>query len=148
MLLLLRDEHNTAPGLPGDRQVLLAERAGTGYADGCFNLPSGKVEPGEDALSAVVRESWEEVGLRLRPSELRLVTTVHHRNPEGATRIGLFFAADWTPTQGEPRNAEPDKCARIEWSPLDKLPSSTYSYTAAGVEAFRAGRPFAVDGWQ
>ena len=36
-------------------RVLLALRSGTGYADGQWNLPSGKLEFGEDAISAVIR---------------------------------------------------------------------------------------------
>ncbi|MDG4793050.1 NUDIX domain-containing protein [Micromonospora sp. WMMD1082] len=128
--------------------VLLALRDGTGYADGQWNLPSGKLEPDEDAISAVIREAREEVDLRLSPDELRLVTTVHHRNPSGHARVGLVFTATHNPRQqGEPINAEPHKCAKIEWFPTSLLPMNTYPYTTACVQAFRDGRPLALDGW-
>ncbi|MCA1702336.1 MAG: hypothetical protein LC808_03320 [Actinobacteria bacterium] len=67
-------------GAPGARRlrrgyfgpnVLLALRDGTGYADGQWNLPSGKLEIGEDGVSALVREAaeighvaWRSVGGR------------------------------------------------------------------------------------
>jgi len=35
--------------------VLMALREGTGYADGQWNLPSGKLELHEDAVSAIIR---------------------------------------------------------------------------------------------
>src|SRR5690606_15390224 len=55
-------------------------------------------------------------------------------------------AADPT-TQGEPSNAEPHKCARIEWFPLDRLPHGTVPYTAAGVDLYRYGRRIVIAGW-
>ncbi|MEU4240404.1 NUDIX domain-containing protein [Actinoplanes sp. NPDC026619] len=129
-------------------QVLMALRANTGYADGQWNLPSGKLEPGEDALTGMIREAREEIGLRLHPSELRLASTVHQRNPSGSTRIGLVFAAPHDPAgHGTPANAEPHKCAAINWFPLTGLPPDTVPYTAACIEAFRAGVPFALNGF-
>jgi 8-oxo-dGTP pyrophosphatase MutT (NUDIX family) len=129
-------------------KVLLALREGTGYADGTWNLPSGKLETGEDAVSGVIRESAEEIGVRLDPGDLRLVTTVHHRNAEGGSRIGLFFAAEHdSGRHGEPRNAEPHKCAGLDWFPPGALPDPTYRYTRAGVAAFLQGEPLCLDGW-
>ncbi|WP_351234600.1 NUDIX domain-containing protein [Streptomyces sp. NPDC002133] len=37
--------------------ILLARRHNTGYTDGLLNLPSGKVDPGEDPYDAIVREA-------------------------------------------------------------------------------------------
>jgi 8-oxo-dGTP diphosphatase len=129
-------------------QVLLALREGTGYADGQWNLPSGKLEFGEDAISGVIREAHEEIGVRLDPAEPRMVTTVHHRNTAGLARVGLAFAVTFDPARhGEPVNAEPHKCAKIEWFPTDMLPSNTYPYTAACVRAFHDGAPLALSGW-
>jgi 8-oxo-dGTP pyrophosphatase MutT (NUDIX family) len=68
----------------GER-VMLAPRDGTGYADGQWNLPSGKLEHGEHAVAAIVRETFEEIQIRIDPAEARLVATVHHRNPDGAS---------------------------------------------------------------
>ena len=131
----------------GDR-VLLALRDGTGYADGQWNVPSGKLEIGEDAISAVLRESTEEIGIRLDADDVRLVTTVHHRNPAGHARIGLVFTVEHDPDRhGEPINAEPHKCARIAWFSVTGLPASTYPYTAACIAAYRAGEPLRLDGW-
>jgi 8-oxo-dGTP pyrophosphatase MutT (NUDIX family) len=48
-------------------QVLLALWQGTGYADGRWNLPSGKAEHTETAVAAVIRE---ELGIRLREHEI------------------------------------------------------------------------------
>jgi 8-oxo-dGTP diphosphatase len=137
LLLLTRDDH-----------VLLALREGTGYADGQWNLPSGKLEGGEHLALALAREAAEEVGLRIRPDDAQLVATVHYRNPEGQARLGCFFHVSSHPAHGEPVNTEPHKCAKIAWYPLDMLPETTVPYTAAGVELYRQGKAFAAVGWR
>lgn len=135
MLLLVRDD-----------TVLLALRSGTGFADNWWNVPSGKLEEGEDVATAVCREAREEVGLDIDPSSLILASTVHFRNAFGEGRLGLFFRPEhW---QGEPVNAEPHKCAEIRWFPLDSLPGNTYPYTRVGVDLYRSRGNFAAAGWQ
>ncbi|MFF1908610.1 NUDIX domain-containing protein [Kitasatospora sp. NPDC058218] len=125
--------------------VLLAERAGTGYSDGLLNLPSGKVDEGEDVISAAIREAWEEVGVRVEREAVRIVHVMHYRNPEGEVRVGWFLAAsEWA---GEPYNAEPHKCAGISWQPINDLPENAQPYNAAGITRYLKGEPFSVVGW-
>lgn len=129
MLILIRDG-----------KVLLAERQGTGYADGWWNVPSGHLEENETIDQAVIREAREEIGIILTPDDLRFVHLCHFRNPEGDARMGVFFEArTWV---GEPVNAEPHKCGRIAWWPLDQLPPNTHPYTAAGIEHYTRGQPY------
>lgn len=128
--------------------VLLALRDGTGYADGLWNLPSGKLEAGEDVVRAVIRESREEVGLCIGPEEVRMVVALHHRNLGGAARIGFFFEVISDPDrQGCPVNAEPGKCGRLAWFPIARLPAEMVPYTAAGVDHYRRGVSFGLHGW-
>jgi hypothetical protein len=70
---------------------------------------------------------------------------VHHRSPEGEGRIGLFFTASrW---QGAPVNAEPHKCAGLQWADPRNPPPHTVAYTAAALAQITTGVPFSVDGW-
>lgn len=126
-------------------QVLLAQRQGTGYADGAWNLPSGHLEEGETIDQAVIREAREEIGIHLEPADIRFVHMCHFRNPEGQARMGAFFEArSWV---GEPYNAEPHKCSGIAWFPFDELPAATYPYTAVGVAEYVRGSSYAAVGW-
>jgi 8-oxo-dGTP diphosphatase len=146
----------TAPRHPVDvfllltdaNRVLLGLRSGTGYADGQWVLPSGKLEVGEDAISAVIRETREEIGLRLPANEPRLTAVVHHRPLVGIARVGLVFAVSFDRHRhGEPVNAEPHKCAKIGWFARDQLPTNTYPYSAAGVHAARDNERLVLSGW-
>ncbi|GAA1502686.1 NUDIX hydrolase [Streptomyces synnematoformans] len=124
-------------------EVLLARRAGTGYADGLLNLPSGHLEEGEDVRAAVLREAAEEIGLVLAPEQVAAALVIQHKPPVGRPRMGWFFAAE-LPPGARPVNAEPDKCAGIGWYPLDDLPDDTVAYCRAGLEAHRAGQRFVL----
>jgi 8-oxo-dGTP pyrophosphatase MutT (NUDIX family) len=126
--------------------VLLALRQNTGYHDGRWNLPSGKLEHGEDAPSGIRREAREEIGIHL--SEVRPVATVHHRVSPTHARIGLVFAAPYDPAaHGEPVNAEPHKCVEIGWFPAAGLPAAMSDYSAACIRAHLDGERFALSSW-
>jgi 8-oxo-dGTP diphosphatase len=129
-------------------QVLLALRQGTGFADGLWNLPSGKAEPGESAVAALIREAREEVGIRLSEHEINFAATVHCRNNDTDSRIGLFFqvAAKDSPWHA-PYNAEPHKCAEIGWYPIAALPSATVPYCALGISLYLRKESFGAIGW-
>lgn len=134
LIILIRDDH-----------VLLAQRQGTGYADGAWNLPSGKLEDGETISQAAIREGLEEIGIKIGEQALRFVHLTHYRNPRGAARIGVFFhVQEW---EGEPYNAEPHKCARIQWWRSSRLPAETYPYTAEGINAYLRGEQYSILGW-
>jgi 8-oxo-dGTP pyrophosphatase MutT (NUDIX family) len=129
-------------------QLLLALRQGTGYADGEWNLPSGKLELGEDVVSAMRREAAEELGIQLAADDLTLAATVHYGGRGGRGRVGLVFAAEWNPLRhGEPVNAEPHKCGGIAWYAVDQLPATTNHYSTVCVSAWRSGERLSLDGW-
>jgi 8-oxo-dGTP diphosphatase len=78
--------------------------------------------------------------------DVEFVTVVHHRSPQGETRVGFFFTTrTWT---GEPVNAEPDKCAGLLWADPAALPGSTWPYSRAGLEQLASGGVgYTTDGW-
>jgi SAM-dependent methyltransferase len=123
-------------------EVLLARRAGTGYADGLLHAPSGHLEDGEDVRAAMIREAREEIGLDLAPDALEAVLVMQHRAPDAQARIGWFFLARQAEGDPEPVNAEPGKCSEIGWYPLDDLPDDMVAYCRAGIDAHRAGHRF------
>jgi 8-oxo-dGTP diphosphatase len=128
-----------------DGQVLLSRRANTGYADGLLNLVSGHLEEGEDVVSAVARETEEEIGIRLDREDLACVHVMHHRNSEGQARIGFFFQpARW---EGEPVNREPHKCSELLWCLIDALPADMVAYPAAALCSIGKGQTFSLHGW-
>ncbi|WP_330250939.1 NUDIX domain-containing protein [Nocardia sp. NBC_00565] len=126
--------------------VLLSKRRSDDEFDGLWHLPAGKVELGESATAAAVREAGEEVGVVIDPADLRLVHTAHVVGSGREARLGLFFhASRWG---GEPVNREPDKSYELQWFSLDGLPEdSLIRYSAAGIDAYSTGLTYSERGW-
>lgn len=127
--------------------ILLTERTGDTYLAGHWAVPGGKVEAGEDAVTAAVRELDEEVGLDVHSDDLRFVGVTHHRPPHGDSRVGFGFHLDLK-DHAEPRNNEPDKCARLAWCDPRELPVPTMPYTAEIVRLYLAEESFSLHGWR
>jgi len=68
-----------------DNGRLLLVQRGREPARGSWSLPGGRVEPGESAREAVVREVREETGLDVLP--LELVGEVERDAPGGGTYV-------------------------------------------------------------
>ncbi|UFQ19894.1 MULTISPECIES: phosphotransferase [Streptomyces] len=128
---------------PAGPEVLLSRRAGDVYAAGCWHLVSGHLDgPWEDMVTALVRETREEAGVVVDPTDVRAAVTVHHRSPAGGARIGVFFQVRrWN---GTPQVMEPHVCDAMDWFPLDALPEPIVAYCRAGLDAYRAGARMAV----
>lgn len=112
----------------GHDQILLLRRQNTGHADGCYGMPGGRVEPGEDFVSAVIREVLEEVGCVVRPEDCRLYAL--HQMFDGDIEYvnAQFLIRVW---QGEPRICEEHKADAIGWFALDALPEKLGDITRA-----------------
>lgn len=107
--------------------VLLMRRQGSGYYDGWYSIPAGHVEAGELPLDSVIRESEEELGIRMVKKDLKLVHTLYRtKSDESGDRADYFFVA--TQWGGEPSIREPKKCDDIKWFSLDGLPENTMHY--------------------
>lgn len=124
-------------------EILLGQRRNTGFADGCWHLPSGHTEDGESATAALIREAAEEIGVSIDPAEARFVHLMHHRTDSG--RIALFF--ETTRWDGEPTNREPDKCADWEWFSLSDLPADMIPYAAQALMHYAKDEFYAERGW-
>jgi 8-oxo-dGTP diphosphatase len=130
-LLLLRGE-----------EVLLLRRANTGYEDGNYSVIAGHLDGDETATQAMVREAFEEAGIRVAPADLRFAHVMHRKEAaEADERIDLFFTA--TRWQGEPEIGEPEKCSELQWSPLNALPPNVVPYVRAALDHYRQHQAYA-----
>lgn len=96
-----------------DGRVLAARRTSPPELAGGWELPGGKVEPGEEAADAVVREVAEELGCGIAVSRL-LEREVPIRG-ELVLRVALATLVDGEPV---PRESEHDA---VRWLGPDEL---------------------------
>ncbi|CAM4507624.1 NUDIX domain-containing protein [Nocardia ninae] len=128
----------------GER-VLLARRRNTEFGDGEWNAPGGRLDAGEDVLTAVIREAEEEIGVQVEREHVRMVASMHIQSPPGQALIVFIFQADtWS---GEPWNREPERCSELRWFDIDDIPDDTILSTRAGLDMFRNNEHFGLYGW-
>ncbi|KRC95603.1 NUDIX domain-containing protein [Streptomyces sp. Root264] len=60
-----------------NRVVLLQRSENAKFAQGMWDLPVGKSEPGEPITETAVRELYEETGLTVKPESLKVAHIIH-----------------------------------------------------------------------
>ncbi len=103
---------------PTGIEVLLGRKKG-GLGEGKLVGPGGKLEPGESAVEAAVREVHEEVGVTVLPQSLTLVGELSYpftHHPQWSQKSWAFICRDFA---GSP--AESDELAP-SWFPLAEMP--------------------------
>ena len=107
-----------------ENQILLIRRFNTGFRDGEYSVPAGHLDGGEAVLVAAAREAEEEVGVKINVANMTFSTVMHRI--EDDERVDFFVQVHkW---QGEPFNAEPDKCDDVCWVDIDALPANIIPY--------------------
>ncbi|WP_371496085.1 NUDIX domain-containing protein [Kitasatospora sp. NBC_00374] len=131
-----------------NRVVLLQRGPQAKFAQGMWDLPVGKNEPGEPITETAVRELKEETGLTVAPEALRLAHVIHGARgveaPNGFLTV-VFAAHTWS---GDPVNAEPEKHAQVRWVSTDAVPEDFVPTTASALSRYLAGGPdVSLDSW-
>lgn len=105
-------------------RLLAAQRPGGKPLAGFWELPGGKLEPGESAEAALARELSEELGISVR--EARFWRVSEHAYPARGIRVRLHFF-HVTEFDGEPVAREgqalawvtPEEAAGLAFLPAD-----------------------------
>lgn len=98
-----------------DKNQLLLIHKKTGLGKGKVNAPGGRIEPGESAADAAVRETFEETGVSA--SELEKVGELFFIFTDGYSLHGsVFFASRFSGIPFETPEADPF------WCTIDALP--------------------------
>lgn len=134
LLFLLNDQN----------EVLLFRRINASFGNNEYSLIGGKIEAGETARSALIRETHEEIGIDISQKDLTLAHTLHKKGEDGIFFALVFTASQW---QGQPINKEPKKHADLKWFPLDDLPQNTIPTHRRIIELIQKGIIYSEDGW-
>lgn len=99
-------------------KVLMQERIGA-HGEGWWSFPGGHLEFGEALEACAVRETEEEVGVRLGAPRVVSVTNDVFED-EGKHYITVFVQGHLE--SGVPRVAEPHRARRIGWFAWEDMP--------------------------
>ncbi|MGW7002272.1 NUDIX domain-containing protein [Streptomyces sp. NPDC054933] len=130
------------------RVVLLQRGPDAKFAQGMWDLPVGKSEPGEPITETAVRELREETSLIVKPESLRVAHIIHGawgvEAPNGFLTV-VFATHAWS---GEPENSEPHKHAQVRWVDTHALPEEFVPSSGSALRRYLARGPgVTLRGW-
>jgi len=126
-----------------ENQILLSRRFNTGYRDGEYSVPAGHLDGDETVRAAAAREAEEEIGVRIEAGHIRFSSVMHRI--EDDERVDFFVHIQkW---EGEPFNAELDKCDDLRWVDIGELPDNTIPYVRRAIANHLNGITFEEFGW-
>jgi len=107
-------------------RVLLGERGeACETAKNLYALPGGRMDYGETPEDGILRELFEETGLRGEKKNLKFLRYCNEYFPEqGKHYVSLVFMMKIM--EGDPVLVEPDKCKGWEWIEVDHLPENMF----------------------
>ena len=128
-------------------EILLIRRAKTGVDDGLYGCAGGKIDGDEQITYAMMREAGEEIGIKLKKEDLKVVHVLHaKRNQTLCEMLGFFIEASvW---EGEPKNMEPNKHDDLAWFKLALLPDNTQPALIHVLAMLDKGVSFSEFGWE
>ena len=123
--------------------LLLGRRANTGYGDGAYEPPSGRLAERETLVEAAVRVAAAQVGVALDPARMSLAHVLH--DVSGAGRMAFFLTAegwdgDTSPVPLDGAGSYSD----FGWYPLTELPANMIDRARVAVRNYAAGARFST----
>ncbi|WP_104401332.1 8-oxo-dGTP diphosphatase MutT [Vibrio penaeicida] len=78
---------------PAKDQVFITKRADKAHKGGLWEFPGGKVEQGETAQDATIRELFEEIGIKV--TTLSHLESLKHDYPDKSLEFDFFVVTDF-----------------------------------------------------
>jgi 8-oxo-dGTP diphosphatase len=100
-----------------DQKILIAQRPDTKILPGFWEFPGGKIETGETAAQALVREFQEEINIT--PTEFSWLTKIEHAYPDRIIVLDAFIITHFI---GTPHGQEGQAIAWVEQGELINYP--------------------------
>ena len=123
--------------------LLLGRRANTGYGDGAYEPPSGRLAERETLVEAAVRVAAAQVGVALDPARVSLAHVLH--DVSGAGRMAFFLTADgWDGDTSPVPLAGAGNYSDFGWYPLTELPANMIDRARVAVRNYAAGARFST----
>ncbi len=114
------------PGVGGvvySSKGILLVRRDKDPGKGLWSIPGGGVEVGETQEDALIREIYEETGVRCRI--IRLVSTADIILPDAEGKIEYHYLLNHYIAEAYTEELRPESAeAEVGWFPLDRLPQN------------------------
>ena len=123
--------------IDANERILVQRRRPERQHGGLWEFPGGKLNPHETAVAGLLREVWEELGLRLVEADLQWLAQADDRAAQIVIR--LYTCRSWT---GEPQCLDAEELGWITADELTALPMPPLDVSLA--EALRTALKCAI----
>lgn len=107
-------------------EVLLSKRKSTGFCDGMYGLIGGHVEQGEQVINAIIRETKEEIGVKIKKEHINFKCIMNRKVDNTSEYIDFVFVVNnWN---GTIANMELEKCYELKWFDINNMPQNTIDF--------------------
>lgn len=133
--------------LKQDNKLFLVQRHNTDWASGSWNFPGGLLEENETLAIAAARETSEEIGVIVKPTDFELAHVLHVRANDKNTQdiIGFYFITNiW---QGTPINKEPHRHRDAQWFDVNNLPQNITEHALLAIDSIKTNKKYSENGW-
>lgn len=117
-ILIMNDKNQILFGKRNDDPIK-ADSALRGEGSWC--IPGGKMDYGETFEEGIIREAYEETGIKVKKPEV--IGVNNDKNKFAHFVTVALLAKEW---EGEPKVMEPDEITEWKWFDQDNLPEKIF----------------------
>lgn len=128
-----------------DDKIFLMKRANTGFNDGKWSVPAGRLDQGESLRQAAIREAKEEVGAVIKESDLDKFLMMSHKDSRGERLYSFFTCSRW---ENKLENLEPESCSEVRWFSMDEMPVEIIEHVKFALDRILSGECYAEFGYE
>ena len=115
-----------------------AEKASSDlHGEGTWTMPGGKLDFQETLKDGACRELFEEIGIKVGPDELKLISVSDEIVPDNHYVTVGFLCENF---EGEPKTMEPEEITEWKWYNLNNLPEKVYPPSLKMIKAYLSNR--------
>jgi ADP-ribose pyrophosphatase YjhB (NUDIX family) len=131
--------------LNSQNEVLLLRRINTTFSNLCYSLPGGKIELGETASKAIIREAKNSIGINIKPEDLEVVHVIHRKCNEPEFFSVIFKSKKF---EGILKNLEPTRHDDMKWFSINNLPKNIVSAHLHAIKQIQKNKFYSEHGWE
>lgn len=114
--------------IKNDDNILLLKRQNTKYGNNKYALPGGHLEYNESIPEGMIRELYEEIGLKVKEPNIDLYKVIKMVDSKSIQTeyINFIFIYQY---KNEPIiNKEPQFCSELKWFNIKELPKNILGF--------------------
>ena len=114
--------------IKNDDNILLLKRQNTKYGNNKYALPGGHLEYNESIPEGMIRELYEEIGLKVKEPNIDLYKVIKMMDSKSVQTEYINFIFIYQYKNESLINKEPQFCSELKWFNIKELPKNILGF--------------------